>query len=134
MFKYHQKYYDISKYINATLVQSVKSRTVTSEYQMKSYFHFPSLCQIGSSNWATNYRERVCVQGQSLAGWILNPKLSSKIPDPFRKVHRTKKRRTRQLCLFFTLGYLSLFCEETRYTLREQDRHSVKTSFHPPSS
>lgn len=36
MFKYHQKYYDILKYINATLVQFVKFRTVKKEYQMKT--------------------------------------------------------------------------------------------------
>jgi len=78
MFKYHQKYYDISKYINATLVQSVKFSTVTSEYQMKIYFHFLPQCQVGSSNWDMNYliqspMEKACAQGQAPGGWILHP-------------------------------------------------------------
>lgn len=125
MFKYHQKHYDISKYFNATLVQSVKSRAATSEQRMKKQLPLSASVWMGSSKWAKSPRTKVCAQGQSQAGCIPTPLLLSKILDPFKKVHKTKNSTTRQLCLFTALGFLYFFCSKMRYSVSQRMRQTL---------
>lgn len=131
MFKYHQKHYDISKYFNATLVQPVKSRAVTSKYQMKSYFHFLPRCeQQAQTGQKAPGKERVCARGQPLGRLDPNPQnWPSKILDLFKKVHKTKEG-TRQLCLLIVLGFLSFFCSKMRYSVSQEDETDVCLSSH----
>lgn len=126
MFKYHQKHYDISKYFNATLVQPVKSRAVTSKYQMKSYFHFLPRCeQRAQTGQRAPGKERVCARGQPLGRLDPNPQnWPSKILDLFKKVHKTKEG-TRQLCLLIVLRFLSFFCSKMRYSVSQDDETDI---------
>lgn len=136
MFKYHQKHYDISKYFNATLVQPVKSRAVTSKYQMKSYFHFLPRCeQRAQTGQRAPGKERVCARGQPLAGWIPTPK-----NDPLKswiflkRSIKPKKAQDNFVFSLFWVSYLSFVQRWDTLCLKRMRQTLCENIFHTLSS
>lgn len=134
MFKYHQKHYDISEYFNATLVQSVKSRAVTSKYQSKSYFHFQPPCeQRAHTGQRAPEKGSVLKASHSQAG-SHPPKLPPKILDPLKRSIKPKKAQDNSVFSLLWVSYLSFVRRWGTLCFRGWDRHCVKTPFHTPSS
>lgn len=79
----------------------------------------------GSSNWAKSPREGSVLKASHRQAGSQPPQLPSKILDPFKKVHKTKKGTTSQLCLFIALGFLSFFCSKMRYSVSQRMRQTL---------